>query len=163
MTTATAEKPAEAKREAIAQPKFAMEHQLFPRSYRNHDWRYELSPDVTRADWERGEFWVGMGRKFRPFDRIEVVPMDGSYIATLLVWRCGAGVPEIEVVEYRERKRPDKDRTAGVPGHTIEHNQQDNRYYGRDDATGGIVTPGFATEREAVSELADRVRRLSRR
>lgn len=164
MTAAAVEKPAEAK-QPIREPKFAQEHRLVAKSHENHTFRYNLQPDVT-DEWRQAEFWFPISRLWRPADTVEVFPVDGRFFGKIFVWAAGPAspVPEIEVVEYRERKRRvNPVKNGGVPGCSVIHSAQDNKFYGQDDILGRIVTEGYVEEKDAWEDLAQRARSRARR
>lgn len=47
-------------------------------------------------------FWAHVGERLRPFDRIEVCAVDGTYFGELLVLRSGHGFAKVQKLQYVE-------------------------------------------------------------
>lgn len=67
-------------------------------SYRNKHWVVELAPGVSVDDALEPEFWAHVGKRLRPYNRIELQAQDMTFVADCIVLAAGQGFARLKLL-----------------------------------------------------------------
>lgn len=127
--------------------------------YKRRQWFCEAADGVTLEDVQKPEFWAHVASKMTPFDRIEVVAVDGTWAADLMVLATGRTAAKVKPIHVYDFDGGYSDMSTVNTTHEIKHRgpRKWSIIRSKDSA---IIKEGINTREEAQQAMADYLKAL---
>lgn len=127
--------------------------------YKRHQWWCEAAEGVTVEDTLNAEYWAHVSAKMTPFDRIEVVAVDGTWAADLLVLATGRTAAKVKLLHHYTLDGGYSDMSAVNQTHTVKH-RGPRKWSIIRVADGAIIKEDIPTREDAEAAKLDYLKAL---